>query len=192
MSKRAGTFVSLDELIDEVGADAARFHLLLFSNDRPMNFDIAEVARQTLENPVYYVQYGHARIASILGKASEEGIELRPIEEADLTLLASEPEQDLMRALADVPGTIAIAAEHRAPHRLTHTAQDLAATFHRFYTECRVVSDDDPLTQARLWLSSATKQVLGTLLELVGVSAPERMDRLDDAEGSDRGAADDG
>ena len=192
MSKRAGTFVSLDELIDEVGADAARFHLLLFSNDRPMNFDIAEVARQTLENPVYYVQYGHARIASILRKASEEGIELRPVEEADLTLLASEPEQDLMRALADVPGTIANAAEHRAPHRLTHAAQDLAAAFHRFYTECRVVSDDDPLTQARLWLSSATKQVLGTLLDLVGVSAPERMDRLDDAEGSDRGAADDG
>lgn len=97
-----------------------------------------------------------------------------------------------MRALADVPGTIAIAAEHRAPHRLTHAAQDLAATFHRFYTVCRVVSDDDPLTQARLWLSSATKQVLGTLLDLVGVSAPERMDRLDDAEGSDRDAADDG
>ena len=192
MSKRAGTFVSLDELIDEVGADAARFHLLLFSNDRPMNFDIAEVARQTLENPVYYVQYGHARIASILRKASDEGIELRPIEEVDLTLLASEQEQDLMRALADVPGTIAIAAEHRAPHRLTHAAQDLAATFHRFYTECRVVSEDEPLTQARLWLSSATKQVLGTLLDLVGVSAPERMDRLDDAEGSDRDAADDG
>jgi arginyl-tRNA synthetase len=157
-----------------------------------MNFDIAEVARQTLENPVYYVQYGHARIASILRRATDEGIELRPIEEADLTLLSSEPEQDLMRALADVPGTIETAAEHRAPHRLTHAAQDLAATFHRFYTECRVVSDDDQLTQARLWLSSATKQVLGTLLDLVGVSAPERMDRLDDAEGSDRGAADDG
>ena len=78
MSKRAGTFVSLDELIDEVGADAARFHLLLFSNDRPMNFDIAEVARQTLENPVYYVQYGHARIASILRKAAEEGVRLGP------------------------------------------------------------------------------------------------------------------
>ena len=192
MSKRAGTFVSLDELIDEVGTDAARFHLLLFSNDRPLNFDIAEVARQTLENPVYYVQYGHARIASILRKASEEGIELRPIDDADLTLLATEPEQDLMRALADVPGTISIAAEHRGPHRLTHAAQDLAATFHRFYTECRVVSDDGPLTQARLWLSSATKQVLGTLLDLVGVSAPERMDRLDDAEDPDRGAADDG
>jgi arginyl-tRNA synthetase len=179
MSKRAGTFVSLDELIDEVGTDAARFHLLLFSNDRPMNFDIAEVARQTLENPVYYVQYGHARIASILRKASEEGIGLGPIEEANLTLLASEPEQDLLRALADVPRLIATAADQRAPHRLTHAAQDLAATFHRFYTACRVVSDDAALTQARLWLSSATKQVLANLLELVGVSAPESMEKLD-------------
>jgi arginyl-tRNA synthetase len=179
MSKRAGTFVSLDELIDEVGTDAARFHLLLFSNDRPMNFDIAEVARQTLENPVYYVQYGHARIASIVRKAREEGVELGPIEEANLTLLASEAEQDLLRALADVPRLIATAADQRAPHRLTHAAQDLAATFHRFYTACRVVSDDPALTQARLWLSSATKQVLANLLELVGVSAPESMEKLE-------------
>jgi arginyl-tRNA synthetase len=192
MSKRAGTFVSLDELIDEVGADAARFHLLLFSNDRPMNFDIAEVARQTLENPVYYVQYGHARIASILRKASREGVVLAPIEDADLALLATEPEQDLMRVLADVPGLIATAAAQRAPHRLTHAAQHLAATFHRFYTDCRVVSEDAGLTQARLWLSSATKQVLANLLDLVGVSAPESMDRLDGSGLTDDGAADDG
>jgi arginyl-tRNA synthetase len=179
MSKRAGTFVSLDELIDEVGTDAARFHLLLFSNDRPMNFDINEVARRTLENPVYYVQYGHARIASILRKARDEGIELSPIDEVDLTVLAEEPELDLLRALADVPALIRTAAEQRAPHKLTHAAQDLAATFHRFYTECRVVSDDAARTQARLWLASATKQVLANLLGLVGVSAPESMGRLD-------------
>jgi len=190
MSKRAGTFVSLDELIDEVGADAARFHLLLFSNDRPMNFDIAEVARQTLENPVYYVQYGHARIASILRKASEEGVELAPVEDAALGRLVTDPELDLMRALADVPGLIATAAEQRAPHRLTHAAQDLAATFHRFYTECRVVSDDAALTQSRLWLSRATKQVLGTLLDLVGVSAPESMGRLADTAATTDGAGD--
>ena len=186
MSKRAGTFVSLDELIEEVGTDAARFHLLLFSNDRPMNFDIAEVARQTLDNPVYYVQYGHARIASILRKAAAEGIALAPIEGTDLTSLASEPEQELLRALADVPGLIATAAEQRAPHRLTHAAQDLAATFHRFYTECRVVSDDAALTQARLWLSSGAKQVLSNLLGLLGVSAPESMERMDGAPPDDR------
>jgi arginyl-tRNA synthetase len=187
MSKRAGTFVSLDELISEVGTDAARFHLLLFSNDRPMNFDIAEVARRSLDNPVYYVQYGHARIASILRKATAEGIELRPVEEADLSLLASEPELDLLRALADAPGLIATAAEQRAPHRLTHAAQDLASTFHRFYTECRVVSDDAALTQARLWLSSATKQVLANLLGLVGVSAPGSMEKLDGSGPEDEG-----
>jgi arginyl-tRNA synthetase len=180
MSKRAGTFVSLDELIDEVGTDAARFHLLLFSSDHPMNFDIEEVARQTLDNPVYYVQYGHARIASILRKARDEGIDLAPIDDADLSLLSTEAELDLMRALAEVPKLVATAAEHRAPHRLTHASQELAATFHRFYTDCRVVSDDAALTQARLWLSSATKQVLANLLGLVGVSAPESMERLQD------------
>jgi arginyl-tRNA synthetase len=182
MSKRAGTFVSLDELIDEVGTDAARFHLLLFSNDRPMNFDIEEVSRRSLENPVYYVQYGHARIASILRKAEQEGVSLSPIEDADLALLATESELDLLRSLADVPGLIATAADLRAPHKLTHAAQDLAATFHRFYTECRVVSDDAALTQARLWLSWGTKRVLATLLDLVGVSAPESMERLDGSE----------
>jgi arginyl-tRNA synthetase len=180
MSKRAGTFVSLDELIDEVGTDAARFHLLLFSNDRPMSFDIAEVARQSLENPVYYVQYGHARIASILRKARDEGVVQVAVDEADLSALASEPELDLLRALADVPATIVAAAELRAPHKLTHAAQELAATFHRFYTACRVVSDDQRLTQARLWLVAGTKQVLATLLDLVGVSAPESMERLAD------------
>jgi arginyl-tRNA synthetase len=179
MSKRAGTFVSLDELIDEVGTDAARFHLLLFSNDRPMNFDIVEVARRTLDNPVYYVQYGHARIASILRKAHEEGVDAGSIDDAELTLLSTEPEQELLRALADVPALIATAAGQRAPHKLTHASQDLAATFHRFYTECRVVSDDAALTRARLWLSTGTKQVLANLLGLIGVSAPESMERLD-------------
>ncbi len=113
MSKRAGTFVSLDELIDEVGTDAARFHLLMFSNDVTMNFDIEAVKRQSMDNPVYYVQYGHARIASILRKAAERGVELRPIEEADLSRLEDEAELDLLRAIADVPPQIATAAELR-------------------------------------------------------------------------------
>jgi arginyl-tRNA synthetase len=180
MSKRAGTFVSLDELIDEVGVDAARFHLLLFSNDHTMNFDIEAVKRQTLENPVYYVQYGHARIASILRKAAERGIELRPIGGVDLSPLATDAETELMKALADVPSEIRSAAEHRAPHRLAHAAQEVAARFHRFYTECVVISNDAELTQARLWLSSATKQVIANLLGLLGVSAPESMERVDE------------
>ncbi len=179
MSKRAGTFVTLDDLIEEVGADAARFHLLLFSNDHPMNFDIEVVKAQTMENPVYYVQYGHARIASILRKAEAAGIARRPIGQVDLSRLTHETEVQLLKALAEIPATIERAATLRAPHRLTHAVHDLAGRFHRFYTECRVVGDDEELTQARLWVCAATKQVIANLLGLLGVSAPERMDRGD-------------
>jgi arginyl-tRNA synthetase len=177
MSKRAGDFITLDQLIDEVGADAARFHLLMFSNDSTMNFDIEAVKRQSMDNPVYYVQYGHARIASILRKAAERGVALRAVEEADLSLLIHEAELDLLRAIAAVPAQIHTAADLRAPHRLTHAAQDLAARFHRFYTECPVLSEDAELTQARLWLCTASKQVIANLLDLLGVSAPESMER---------------
>jgi arginyl-tRNA synthetase len=179
MSKRAGTFVSLDELIDEVGTDAARFHLLLFSNDHAMRFDIEEVARASMENPVYYVQYGHARIASILRRAAADGVALRPVDEVDLALLTHDAELELIDALAGVPALLRKAAALRAPHRVAHAAQDVAARFHRFYTECRVVSDDAELTQARLWLSWSAKQVLANLLHVLGVSAPERMERDD-------------
>jgi arginyl-tRNA synthetase len=179
MSKRAGTFITLDELIDEVGADAARFTLLTYSNDSAMSFDIETVKRQSMDNPVYYVQYGHARIASILRKAEREGVRMKPIEEADLSLLGQEAELDLLRAIAELPAHIAAAAEIRAPHRLVHAAQDLAARVHRFYTECRVVSDDEALTQSRLWLSAGAKQALAILLTLLGVSAPDSMERSD-------------
>jgi arginyl-tRNA synthetase len=179
MSKRQGTFASLGELIDEVGTDAARFHLLLFSNDHTMRFDIEEVARRSMENPVYYVQYGHARIASIVRKAEAAGVTPRPVDEVALDVLTHETEIELLRALADVPAVLAKAAALRAPHRLAHAAQDIAARFHRFYTECRVVGEDPGLTQARLWLCRATQQVLANLLGVLGVSAPERMDRDD-------------
>ena len=182
MSKRAGTFVTLDELMDEVGTDAARFHLLMFSPDATMNFDIEAVRQQSMDNPVYYVQYGHARIASILRKAAERRVELRSIDKADLSRLSHEAELDLLRAIADVTAEIRTAAERRAPHRLTHAAQGLAARFHRFYTECPVLSDDAELTQARLWLCVGTKQVIANLLDLLGVSAPESMERTEDVE----------
>ena len=180
MGKRSGNFISLDQLLDEVGVDATRFHLLLFSNDATINFDIEAVKRRSMDNPVFYVQYGHARIASILAKASREGVALRPIDQADLTLLVADAEADLLRGLADVPRLIEYAAELRAPHRVAHAAQDLASLFHRFYTDCRVMSDDEELTQARLWLATGAKQVLGNLLDLLGVSAPEKMERADD------------
>ncbi|HSJ50115.1 MAG TPA: arginine--tRNA ligase [Actinomycetota bacterium] len=177
MSTRAGEFVTLDELIDEVGADAARFHLLMFSADSAITFDIEAVKRQSMDNPVYYVQYGHARIASILRRAAERGVELRAITRADLSLLSHEAELDLLRAIADVPGEIGRAAELRAPHRLTHAAQDLAGRFHRFYTDCPVLSEDDALTQARLWLCVGVQQAIANLLGLLGVGAPESMER---------------
>jgi arginyl-tRNA synthetase len=180
MSKRAGTFITLDELLDEVGADALRFTLLLRSNDATLEVDVEDMKRRTMENPVYYVQYGHARIASILRNAAERGVESGPIEAADVRLLSTDPELDLLRRIADLPTRIADAAELRAPHRLTHYAQELAADFHRFYTECRVLTEDEELTRARLWLCVATKQTIANVLGLLGVSAPESMERVDD------------
>jgi arginyl-tRNA synthetase len=179
MSKRAGTYITLDELIDEVGTDAARFTLLMHSNDSPMNFDIEDVKRRSMDNPVYYVQYGHARIASILRNAGERGLSLKPIEETDLSLLSTVAELDLLRTIAEMPDLVLRAAELRGPHRLAHYAQELAAGFHRFYTECRVITDDEPLTQARLWLSTGAKQAIANVLALLGVSAPESMERID-------------
>jgi arginyl-tRNA synthetase len=185
MSKRAGAFVSLDELLDEVGTDAARYTLLTRSADSPIDFDIDEVARQSLENPVYYVQYAHARIASILRVAAERGIELRDHRDVDLGELTEESTLDLLRTLSELPEVIQLASNQRAPHRLTRYAEEVAQAFHHFYAQCRVISDDPAVTQARLWLATATKQVLATAVWLLGVSAPEAMERLGEAEGLD-------
>jgi arginyl-tRNA synthetase len=187
MSKRSGTLITLDELLDEVGTDAARFTLLSRSNDSTIEFDIEEVRRQSLDNPVYYVQYAHARIASILRHAEERGVKLRPVEETQLELLAAESELDLLWKIADWPQEVETAAALRAPYRLTRYAEDLAAQFHRFYTECRVVTDHDALTQARLWLSTAAKQTVANVLSLLGVSAPQAMDRIAPASEQEEG-----
>jgi arginyl-tRNA synthetase len=178
MSKRAGDLVTLDELLDEVGADAARYTLLARSPDSPIDFDIEVVTRQTLDNPVYYVQYAHARIASLVRMAEEKGVKLRKWKKVNFEELAQEAELDLLRRLAEFPETVELAAEALAPHRLTRYAEEVAADFHRFYTECRVLTEDDGVTQARLWLSLATKQVVATALSLIGVSAPESMERI--------------
>jgi arginyl-tRNA synthetase len=200
MSKRAGAFVSLDDLIDAVGTDAARYHLLMFGPDSAMNFDIDEVARQTMENPVYYVQYAHARIASIMRRAGERGVALGPIEDAPLELLEHDTELALMRRIAELPGELADATRGRAPQRLTRYAEELAQLFHRFYgerlpdgTHARLVVGDDPaLTQARLWLSQVTRQSIAIVLGLLGVSAPEHMERTDAADEGDDAAGGDG
>ena len=179
MSKRAGTFVTLDEIVDLVGVDAARYSLARWSTDSPLTLDVEEITRQSADNPVFYVQYAHARLASLQRNAGQLGIELGDPSTVDFTLLGHEREGDLLRSLAEFPRVVAAAAELRAPHRVARYAEELAGTYHRFYDACRVLPLGDepatPLTVARLWLSAATRVVLANALGLLGVSAPERM-----------------
>jgi len=175
MSKRTGEIVTLDELLDEVGADASRYLFLQRSADSPLDFDIELAKRETPENPVFYVQYAHARICSILKYAGEGGADLSDPAPAEIQLLQTEAEMDLLRKLAELEEVVEFCAERRAPHRLTGYAEDLAALFHAFYRDCRVVSDDESLTRARLFVVKAVKQVLEIALGLLGVSAPEKM-----------------
>ena len=175
MSKRAGDFVTVDDLLDEVGKDAARFEMLRYAADTPIEFDIEAVRRQSMDNPVYYVQYAHARIASLIRQAAEVGFTAAKPEDADLGLLRHPTEEALLRRLAGYDELVVLAARQRAPHRLTRYAEELAAAFHRFYGECRVITDDAALSSARWWLCMATRQVLANTLGILGVTAPERM-----------------
>ncbi len=170
MSKRTGEIITLGEVLDEVGPDAVRFFLLARSADAMMDFDLDLAKEQSSENPVYYVQYAHARIASILRYASE--IDFGG---GDVSLLTSEPELELIRKMLALPELVETAAKTLQPHHLPHYAQDIAAVFHSFYKQCRVVSEDEALTRARLKLVSACKVVLGNTLALMGVAAPETM-----------------
>ncbi len=174
-SKREGNIIPLRELIAEVGRDAARFTFLLSSADTTATFDLDLVKQQTNENPVFYVQYAHARIASILKKATSNEVVPAPAAKVKRSLLTHPRELDLLRKLADFPNEVQAAVENRAPHRLTHYSMELAAVFHNFYTECRVIGEEVELTQARLALIRGAKQVLKNALSLLGVSAPESM-----------------
>jgi arginyl-tRNA synthetase len=175
MSKRAGDIATVDDLLEEVGKDAFRYTMLRFALDTPIEFDVEAVTRQSMDNPVYYVQYAHARISSVLRQGRDTGFTAAPLEEADLGLLEHPMEAALLRRLAGFEELVLVAAIQRAPHRLTRYAEDLAAAFHRFYAECRVLSDDHALSSARWWLVNATRQVLANTLGLIGVDAPERM-----------------
>jgi arginyl-tRNA synthetase len=180
MSKRTGEMVTFEELIDEVGPDATKYLMVSRSTDQPIDFDIEAATRQDASNPVYYVQYAHARICSILRRANEEyakrktrGVE--SIERADLSVLIHPTELDLARAFARFQEVVEAAAHDLAPHRLTRYAEQLAASFTAFYHSCQVITDDEALTAARLYLCEATRNVLALTLGLLGVSAPERM-----------------
>jgi arginyl-tRNA synthetase len=170
MSKRAGTYVTVRDLLDEVGPDAARFLLLTRSADVTMNFDMDLARQQSDENPVYYVQYAHARICSILRRA--EGVDDAS---GDVRLLKTESELGLIRKMTQLPELVETATLALTPHHLTFYAQELATVFHAFYRDCRVVSEDAELTRARLKLVAACRHVLANTLRLLGVSAPERM-----------------
>ena len=190
MSKRTGEMVTFEELIEEVGVDATRYLMLSRSSDQPIDFDIEVAKKKDATNPVYYVQYAHARICSILRKAACEG-DLAAAEAGDITFnelaertvgadvdlspLCEESELALMRKMGDFADMVAQAAADRAPFRLTHYAQDLAALFHQFYTNCHVLADDEATRRARLALCDASRIVLALTLSLLGVSAPEKM-----------------
>ena len=190
MSKRTGEMVTFEELIDEVGVDATRYMMLSRSSDQMIDFDIEVAKQQDASNPVYYVQYAHARICSILRKAAAEAdaaaaeagqITMDELAaklvaaDADLSSLTHESELALLRKMDDFASLIALAARDRAPFRLTHYAQDLAALFHQFYTNCHVLVEDEQLQTARLALVDATRIVLALTLKLLGVSAPAKM-----------------
>ncbi|MDH7488980.1 MAG: arginine--tRNA ligase [Anaerolineae bacterium] len=176
ISKRTGDIITLREVLDEVGPDAVRFFLLARTADSQMDFDLELAKEQSQENPVYYVQYGHARIASILRYAEEQG--MADYVGGDVSLLTTPPEQALIRKMLELPEVLEQATTKLAPHLLPHYAQSLAATFHSFYKECRVISslpEDRELSRARLKLVLAAKVVLARVLRLMGVAAPERM-----------------
>ena len=172
ISKRSGDIVTLRELVEEVGADVCRFFFLSRSADSQMDFDLELAKKQSADNPVYYVQYAHARIASILRLAQQRKINYS---DGDVSLLTTEPELTLIRKMLLLPELVEIIANTLEPHHLTYYAQDLATVFHSFYKQCRVVSQNETLTKARLKLVAAAKLVLSRTLHLMGMTAPERM-----------------
>ncbi len=177
LSKRAGTMVETRELIDLVGPDVARLTYLLQSIDTTQMIDTELITAQSSENPVFYVQYAHARVHSVGRQATERGVERRPLGETDLSLLTHERELDVLRSLAELPDVVLNATRARAPHQVSTWVRELAATFHKFWHDCPILRDDvpDPRRQARLWLVEATRVGLAVGLDLLGVSAPERL-----------------
>ena len=178
LSKRAGTIITLEELVEKVGVDAARYTLIRYPVETPMVMDIDILKRNTNENPVYYVQYAHARISGVLRNCEELKISME-IKDFDPSLLAHDRENELLATLADFPRIVEGAAQLREPHRIARYLEELAGVYHGFYSDCRVLPMGDesiaPIHTARALLCMATKQVLRNGLDLLGVGAPERM-----------------
>jgi len=175
MSKRTGNIVTLRELVADVGVDVAKFFFLMRKQSAHLDFDLDLAREQTDENPVFYVQYAHARVSSLIRFAADKGASVPAVDAVDLTDVSGEDARPLVLLLADFPRLIAAAAEAREPHRLTTYLRDLSAAFHSYYHGHQVVSEDADTTSSRLFLSQAVKTVLGNGLRLLGISAPERM-----------------
>jgi len=173
LSKRTGETVTLRELMEEVGVDAARYFFIMRSLDSQLDFDLDLAKKRSNENPVYYVQYAHARISSIFRQAGELG--LTPADGAELALLKEDTEIALIKKLAAYPEEIARAAAEYAPQRIARYSYELAGAFHSFYNQCRIVGREKPLASARLALVTATRHVIRHSLGILGVSAPEQM-----------------
>lgn len=180
MGKRSGQFITLREVVDEVGPDACRFIFLTRRSDTPLEFDLELAKTQSMDNPVYYVQYAHARICSIKRKAAEENLIVPGPGQADLSLLTEPEENALIRTMADFGEMIIGAARDLEVHRITYYLTELASRFHSYYNVSRVITDDRPLSLARLALVEAAAQVIANGLNLLGVSAPEEMIREDE------------
>lgn len=176
MSKRAGTIITLNDLVDAIGVDGARYSLVRSSVDSTLDIDLDLWTKQSSDNPVYYVQYGHARLCSIARKAKEAGV---TVDGADVALLEHEKEGDLIRTLGEFPEVVSTAAQLREPHRIARYAEELASSFHKFYDACQILpkpgEEIAPLHTARFALAMAARQVLANALGMIGVSAPERM-----------------
>ena len=176
MSKRAGTVITLEDLVDAIGVDGARYSLVRSSVDSSLDIDLDLWTKQSSDNPVYYVQYGHARLCSIERKANEAGVSY---EDPDLSLLSHDKEGDLIRTIGEFPAVVRAAAELREPHRIARYTEELASAFHKFYDSCQILpkagDEAEPVHTARLALAMATRQVIANALHLIGVSAPERM-----------------
>lgn len=175
MSKRTGKAVTMEDLMDEVGVDAIRYFFTMRSMDSHLDFDMDLAVSTSNENPVFYVQYAHARICSVFRQAEEQGVNLLPLSEVNLSVLTTEHEYDILRKIGELPQEVSLAAENYAPHRLIRYVYELASLFHSYYRAERVITEDADQTQARMALLRAVRTVIANVLRLMGVSAPERM-----------------
>ena len=175
LSKRSGKAITLNTLLDEIPIDAARFFFNLREPNSQFDFDLDLAVSESSQNPVYYVQYAHARICSVIKKLAEEGITVKPFDDSSAKLLESAEEKEIIKLLANLPNVINDSARNYDPAKVTKYVIDLATLFHKFYNSCRIKGEEEALMQARLSLSLAVKQVIANILDMLKITCPESM-----------------